>query len=180
MVYRTGKQYASEAKNPKYDKITYDTLDCQGFVERVLSDLGIRRDDGSSYNWRGSNHIARTACSWVGTKEDAIAKFGSIPLGAWAFKWDDKGGEVSRGYTDGMGDYKHIGIYVGDDIVRDSTRTSKRDGVGQSTIDKYNRIGLCKYLDFGYQEHYNNYDAIVKTLDSIRQLLNDLEGMVNG
>lgn len=178
-VYRTGKQYATEAKNEKYDKLKYSQCDCQGFVEKVLADIGVRRADGQPYNWRGSNQIARVACSWIGTKEEAIEKFGEIPIGAWAFIWDDKGGEKERGYTDGLGDYKHIGIYVGDNIVRDSTKTSRRDGVGNSDISRYNRIGLCMYLDFDHKITYNKYEAIVNILSQMRNLLNELEGMVS-
>ena len=177
-IYRTGKQYATEAKNEKYDKLKYSQCDCQSFIEKVLADIGVRRADGQPYNWRGSNQIARVACSWIGTKEEAIAKFGEIPIGAWAFVWDDKGGEKERGYTDGLGDYKHIGIYVGDNIVRDSTKTSRRDGVGNSDLNRYNRIGLCMYLDFGTKSDYNDHAGVVQIIAEIRDKLNELERMV--
>ena len=177
-VYRTGKQYAAEAKKEIYDKVKYSQYDCQGFVEKVLANIGIRKETGLPYDWRGSNHIARVACSWIGTKEEAIKKFGEIPIGAWAFIWDDKGGEKARGYIDGLGDYKHIGIYVGDNIVRDSTKTSRRDGVGNSDISRYNKIGLCMYLDFDHSITYNKYEAFMNVLSQMRKLIEELEGMV--
>ena len=127
-LYRTGKQYADQAKDKKYEKLTYDNVDCQAFCELVLKDIGVRKSNGTVYNWKGSNDIARNACSWIGTKEECIAQFGFIPLGAWAFIWDNTGNEKQRGYYDGLGNYSHIGIYVGDNVVRDSTRYKDSKG----------------------------------------------------
>ena len=81
-VYRTGKQYAEQAKDKKYEKLTYADCDCQAFCELVLKDIGIRQPNGKAYNWKGSNDIARNACSWIGTKDECIKQFGFIPLGA--------------------------------------------------------------------------------------------------
>lgn len=184
-LYRTGKQYADLAKNPKYDSLKYSDCDCQAFCELVLKDLGVRNSNGKSYNWKGSNDIARNACSWIGTKEEAIAEFGAIPLGAWAFIWENKTcKEKDRGYYDGKGNYSHIGIYVGDNIVRDSTRYKDgsgkyvRDGVANRALSAFNRIGLAKMLDFGATPQYNKHDEIIKYLGEIRQILDKVERMV--
>ncbi|MBQ1778070.1 MAG: hypothetical protein IIZ93_07935 [Acidaminococcaceae bacterium] len=182
--YRTGKQYADQAKLPKYEKLKYSDVDCQAFCELVLKDLGIRQANGAVYNWKGSNDMARNACSWIGTKEECIKKFGYIPVGAWAFMWDDTGNEKQRGYFDGKGNYSHIGIFVGDNIVRDSTRikdsTGKviRDGVANRNLSAFNRIGLCKLLDFGTDSSYNNDDKIKAVLSDIRNKLSELEGLL--
>lgn len=71
-LYRTGKQYADQARKPEYNKLKYDDADCQAFCEIVLKDIGIRNAAGKPYNWKGSNDIARNACSWIGTKEECI------------------------------------------------------------------------------------------------------------
>ena len=182
--YRTGKQYADQAKLPKYEKLKYSDVDCQAFCELVLKDLGLRQANGAVYNWKGSNDMARNACSWIGTKEECIKKFGYIPVGAWAFMWDDTGNEKQRGYFDGKGNYSHIGIFVGDNIVRDSTRikdsTGKviRDGVANRNLSAFNRIGLCKLLDFGTDSSYNNDDKIKAVLSDIRNKLSELEGLL--
>lgn len=148
-LYRTGKQYAEQAKSSKYDNLKYSQYDCQAFCELVLKDLGVRQPSGAVYNWKGSNDIARHACSWIGTIADCKKEFGEIPLGAWAFKWDNTGNEKQRGYYDDKGNYSHIGIYVGDNTVRDSTKiTNKRDGVGYRSINDFQRIGLAKCLDY--------------------------------
>ena len=183
-LYRTGKQYAEQAKDKKYEKLTYDNVDCQAFCELVLKDIGVRQANGAVYNWKGSNDIARHACSWVGTKEECISQFGFIPLGAWAFIWDNTGNEKQRGYYDGLGNYSHIGIYVGDDIVRDSTRIKNssgvviRDGVANRKLSAFNRIGLAKMLDFTVQPQYNNHDKILSIIAEIRNKLTELEGAV--
>ena len=182
--YRTGKQYSDQAKLPKYEKLKYSDVDCQAFCELVLKDLGIRQANGAVYNWKGSNDMARNACSWIGTKEECIKKFGFIPVGAWAFMWDNTGNEKQRGYFDGKGNYSHIGIFVGDNIVRDSTRikdsTGKviRDGVANRNLSAFNRIGLCKLLDFGAESSYNKDDKIKAVLSDIRNKLSELEGLL--
>lgn len=184
-VYHTGKQYADLAKDKKYDKLKYADADCQAFCELVLKDLGVRDSSGKAYNWKGSNDMARNAVSWIGTKEECIAAFGDIPPGAWAFIWENKTGkEKDRGYYDGKGNYSHVGIYVGNNIVRDSTRYKGsdgkyiRDGVADRALSAFNRIGLPKMLDFGGSVEYNNHDRIVSIIAEIRNKLTELEGMV--
>lgn len=182
-MMHTGKEYADQARNPKYDKLKYSDVDCQAFCELVLKDIGVRQPNGAVYNWKGSNDIARHVCSWIGTKEECIKKFGYIPVGAWAFMWDNTGNEKARGYYDGLGNYSHIGIFVGDDIVRDSTRiknssgTVIRDGVANRPLSAFNRIGLAEMLDFGPVPSYNNHDKIISLISDIRNKLNELEGL---
>ena len=81
----TGVEFANLALDKKWDKITYDQLDCQGFVEEVLKDLGVRKPDGTFYNWRGSNSMYRNYFSFRGTIDECINKFGTIPVGAFVF-----------------------------------------------------------------------------------------------
>ena len=184
-LYRTGKQYAEQAKNQKYNSLTYDDVDCQAFCELILKDIGIRNSAGKAYNWKGSNDIARNACSWLGTKEECIKQFGQIPLGAWAFIWENKTGkEKERGYTDGKGNYSHIGIYIGNDIVRDSTRYKNssgeyvRNGPGNRSLSAFNIIGLAAMLDFGSNIEYNQNVDARELIRVIREKLDELERMV--
>ena len=150
----TGKEYAEQATYPKYDKLIYSQYDCQAFCELVLRDLGVRQANGKPYDWKGSNDMYRNAVSWVGTIAECRQKFGDIPLGAWAFMWDTTGNEKLRGYYDGRGNASHIGIYIGNDTVRDSTKIKNaagnviRDGVGSRPLKQFQKIGLPKMLDF--------------------------------
>lgn len=182
----TGGDYAEEAKKSKYDKLTYGQYDCQAFCELVLKNLGVRMSNGKAFDWRGSNDMYRNAVSWVGTIEDCKRKFGEIPLGAWAFMWDTTGNERQRGYYDGLGNASHIGIYIGNDTVRDSTKIKNasgqviRDGVGTRPLKQFQKIGLCKYLAFDGTNPTIKVeiarDDIVKLHDSLNNLLSMVKG----
>ena len=151
---KTGAEYAEQAKLSKYDKIKYEQYDCQAFCELVLKDLGVRQPNGAVYNWKGSNDMYRHAVSWVGTIDECRKKFGYIPIGAWVFMWDTTGNEKQRGYYDGLGNASHVGIYIGSDTVRDSTKIKNasgqviRDGVGSRPLKQFQKIGLPSMLDF--------------------------------
>ena len=167
--------FADVADDPKYNKYKYDDMDCQKFVEKVLYDSGVRKPDGSAYNWKGSNAMWRSALSWRGTIAEAVEKFGQIPDGAWSFMLKYDGGEKDRGYHDGEGNASHVGIYVGGGFVRDSTRSTKtkRDGVGIRSISDFNMVGLCKYLDYN-TGNVDNKSQIKSILDDIEKRLEDL------
>lgn len=167
--------FADVADDPKYNKYKYEDLDCQAFVEKVLYDSGVRKPDGSAYNWKGSNAMWRSALSWRGTIAEAVDKFGQVPDGSWVFMLKYDGGEKDRGYNDGKGNASHVGIYVGGGLVRDSTRSTKtkRDGVGLRSISDFNMVGLCKYLDYNI-ENVDNKSQIKSILDDIEKRLEDL------
>lgn len=151
---KTGAEYAAQAKLSKYDKLKYSQYDCQAFCELVLKDLGVRQPNGAVYNWKGSNDMYRHAVSWVGTIDECRKKFGYIPIGSWAFMWDMTGNEKQRGYYDGLGNASHVGIHIGGDTVRDSTKIKNasgqviRDGVGSRPLRDFQKIGIPVMLDF--------------------------------
>lgn len=167
--------FADVADDPKYNKYKYEDLDCQAFVEKVLYDSGVRKPDGSAYNWKGSNAMWRSALSWRGTIAEAVDKFGQVPDGSWVFMLKYDGGEKDRGYNDGEGNASHVGIYVGGGLVRDSTRSTKtkRDGVGLRSISDFNMVGLCKYLDYNIG-NVDNKSQIKSIIDDIEKRLEDL------
>ena len=77
----TGEQFAKQAVDGGYIGIPYSKLDCQGFVERVLADCGIRKPNGTVYDWRGSNSMYRNFQQWRGSIKEAEAAFGALPIG---------------------------------------------------------------------------------------------------
>lgn len=173
-------QFAECALLPKWDKYTYDQLDCQAFVEAVLKDIGIRKANGNPYNWRGSNSMFRTYFSWRGSTDECIKKFGEIPLGAFVYIWDSTG-ESEVGYSDGLGNAKHVGIYCGLDTVRDSTRSTKtkRDGVGTRTLAGFNRVTLFSGLDYEFSTDYNDpVDKLLTSINSMREELKRMEELI--
>lgn len=176
--------YAQQASLSKYDKLKYADVDCQAFCELVLKDCGVRMPSGAVWNWKGSNDMARNAVAWIGTKEECIKTFGEIPVGAWAFMWDNTGNEKKRGYYDGKGNYSHIGIYIGQDKVRDSTKIKNsqgqiiRDGVGTRSLKDFQIIGLAKVIDFAGTKNIMEVDK--KDVEKIKQLLSEAESIIKG
>ena len=178
---KTGLQFAENALLPKWDKYTYDQLDCQGFVEAVLKDIGVRKSNGKPYDWRGSNSMYRNFYSWRGTVDECINKFGNVPVGAFVYIWKATG-EQEVGYTDGLGNCSHVGIYCGNDVVRDSTRstTTGRNGVGTRSLKGFNRVTLFSGLDYSVTNSYNStIEGIMAIIDRIHNELVELEGQLN-
>lgn len=172
-------KFVEQARSSKYNSVKYDQMDCQAFVEAVLRDAGCRKPDGAAYNWKGSNDMWRNALSWKGTIDECKAAFGDIPLGSWVFIWKNDGGETARGYHDDQGNATHVGIYVGADTVRDSTRNSSgRDGVGYRKLAGFNRVGLCKLIDYSNNNKDTIPDDILTIIDQIRTKLSEIERMV--
>lgn len=148
MILRiSGADLAEQALSGGYVGIPYSKLDCQGFVEEVLKDCGVRKPDGTPYNWRGSNSMWRNYITWKGTKEECIKKFGEIPLGAFLFllKWD--GGEKERGYNDGEGNASHVGLYTGSSPLPCMDSQGSR-GVDFCKLSVFTHVGLMDMIDY--------------------------------
>ena len=176
---KTGTQFAENALLSKWDKYSYDRLDCQAFVEAVLKDLGIRKANDQPYDWRGSNSMYRNYYSWRGTIEECVKKFGSIPVGSFVYLWRATGQE-KVGYTDDLGDFYHVGIYCGNDVVRDSTRSNTRDGVGSRPLKGFSHVTLFAGLDYNGSNSYNaSVESILADIEHIRSELKTLEDQIN-
>ena len=88
-----------------YLGVPYSDMDCQKFVEKCLSDVGISKD------LAGSNAWFRTM-TWVGTPKECKQKFGKIPPGAFLFILENNGKEPEKYKPDGLGNASHIGLYT--------------------------------------------------------------------
>ena len=173
---KTGEELAKCALLDKWNKYKYEQLDCQAFVEEVIKDLGIRKPDGSIYNWRGANSMYRNYYTFRGTIDECIAKYGCLPVGAFVYVWTATGQELV-GYYDDLGNCKHVGLFCGDNIVRDSTRSTKthRDGVGSRTLDGFTHCSLFSGVDYNITNSYNSSEEdIKKLLSSMQKNLDEL------
>lgn len=151
----TGAEFAAVAQELPDKHIPYakngaslSAMDCQGLMEYCLRQVGI------SKTWKGSNAMYRDM-AWIGTPEECKKTFGRIPIGAWLYIWDNNGGEVARGYKDGLGNASHVGVYTGEGLGAVHASQS-RGKVAESkfagkTIPNggWNRVGLCRLLDYG-------------------------------
>lgn len=157
----TAAQFVDQAENGGYLGIPYKDMDCQAFVERVLSDAG-----ETGHNWRGSNHMWRDALS---EKHTEINK-AEVPAGAWLFTLRYDGGEKERGYTDGEGNAKHVGIYLGNGKVIHSTSAGSA-GVQMDRITsaRWNAWGLCKYIQ--YTSDRPNINDAISALNTIYRFI---------
>lgn len=131
----------------KYLGRSYAEMDCQGFVERCMRDVGIKKDLAGSNAW--FRYV-----TWTGSPEECKRQFGSIPKGALLFIWAEDGGEKARGYKDGFGNASHIGIYTG--RGKGALNSSKSKGgvceskfEGKAIRGGWNRIGLWDAFDYG-------------------------------
>jgi hypothetical protein len=179
----TGAEVAEQASSGGYVGIPYSTLDCQGFVEQVLKDLGIRKEDGTPYNWRGSNSMWRNYITWRGTIDECVQKFGRIPQGAFLFLLKNDGGERERGYHDELGNASHVGLYIGDDaeypcMDSQELKGSKRknSGVSRCKLSVFNRVGLMSMIDY-YNEPISTTvtrEEALKALETLTKFIKEV------
>ena len=132
----------------KYIGTSYETMDCQKFVERCMADVGLKMDLPGSNAWYRK-------MDWVGTPEECKARFGCIPKGALLFILEAVSDSTPAKYReDGIGDATHIGIKTGQG--KGAIHSSKsRGGVCESDFrDKtipnggWNRVGLYGKFDY--------------------------------
>ena len=155
-----------------YLGVKYSEMDCQAFVERCLSDIGIKKDLAGSNAWY--RYVMKNG--WVGSPEECKATFGTIPEGAFLFILKNDGKEPAKYHGDGIGNASHIGIYTGlsgqemvDIAVRSgdtravnykfgdgAINSSSTHGavstskfVGKSISGGWNRVGLWGAISYG-------------------------------
>ena len=136
----------------KYLGRSYEEMDCQVFVEKCMADVGYRRDLGGSNSW----YRECRSHGWVGSPEECVKEFGSVPKGALLFILESVGPKTPGKFRDdGVGDATHMGIVTGrgDGAIHSS---KSRGGVVTSkfkgkTIPNggWNRVGLLPVFDYG-------------------------------
>lgn len=129
----------------RYIGVSYSVMDCQAFVEKCLSDCGIKKDLAGSNAWY--RFIMRNG--WVGSPEECKRKFGSIPVGAFLFILKQDGREPPKYHGDGIGNANHIGIYTakGQGAINSSASRGcvcESKFSGKSINGGWNRVGLWK------------------------------------
>ena len=94
---------------------TYDEMDCQAFIEHCV------RQAGGSMDYRGSNDMARGA-AWLGTLSQARAQGRLVPGAGVLIREETEANLPARYAGDGLGDFSHVGLYVGEGALCDTDK----------------------------------------------------------
>lgn len=112
----TGERCAEFAVESLSRGITYAEMDCQAYLEWVV------RQAGGKMDYSGCNAMAR-ACHKAGTiwTLAEAKKTGKLIKGAFLFIHEDTG-EPDKYKKDGLGNYDHVAMYVGEKAVQDADK----------------------------------------------------------
>ena len=115
----TGTQVAKAAALAVGVGYTYDEMDCQAFIEHCARQAGGRMD------YLGTNDMARRA-AWLGTLSQARAE-GRLTPGAGLLIREETDANLPARYAgDGLGDFSHVGLYVGENALTDTDKNGRR------------------------------------------------------
>lgn len=107
-----GTDVAAAAVQAAHVGYTYDEMDCQAFVEHCV------RQAGGSMDYLGTNDMARRA-AWLGTLDEARAHGRLVPGAGVLIREETEENLPARYAGDGLGDFSHVGLYVGEDALTD-------------------------------------------------------------
>lgn len=114
----TGASVAEKAITLQREGHTYREMDCQAFVEACVNGCG------GSMDYAGSNAMARNV-AWMGTLANAKAEGKLVPGAGLLIHEDDEGSLPARYRGDGLGDFSHVGLYVGEKALQDTDKSGK-------------------------------------------------------
>lgn len=103
----------------KGPRIEYGDVDCQAFIEQCVNDCGGALDTS------GTNDMVRNHCAWLGTIENARAEGRLVPGAGLLIHEDDESGLPAKYQGDGLGDFSHVALYVGDGALYDEDKNGK-------------------------------------------------------
>lgn len=107
----TGLEVAQTAIDIWKTRPSYDQMDCQAFIEASVYHAG------GSMAYAGSNDMARNAIAWMGTLDNAIADGKLVPGAGMMIHEDDESNLPAKYQGDGLGDFSHVGLYIGDELA---------------------------------------------------------------
>lgn len=114
----TANQVARAATAAAHVGYTYEEMDCQAFIEHCV------RQAGGSMDYRGSNDMARGA-AWLGTLSQARAQGRLVPGAGVLIREETEENLPARYAGDGLGDFSHVGLYVGEGALTDTDKSGR-------------------------------------------------------
>lgn len=136
----------------KYIGTPYSQMDCQAFVEKCLSDCGLKKDLAGSNAWY--REVAKNGV--ILSPEECVKQLGCVPKGAFLFIHAFDGKEPAKYHGDGMGNASHIGLCTiprGEGAINSS---KSRGGVCESKFKQksinggWNKVGLWNQVSYDY------------------------------
>ena len=117
----TANQVAQAAMAAAHVGYTYEEMDCQAFVEHCVHQAG------GAMNYLGTNDMARRA-AWLGTLSDARAQGRLVPGAGLLIREETEANLPARYAGDGLGDFSHVGLYVGEGALCDTDKNGNARG----------------------------------------------------
>lgn len=114
-----GKSVAAAAVQSVGVGYTYDEMDCQAFIEHCV------KQAGGSMDYSGSNDMARKAV-WLGTLENAKDSGKLVPGAGMLIHEDTEANLPAKYRGDGLGDFSHVGLYVGENALTDTDKNGQK------------------------------------------------------
>ena len=114
-----GESVAAAAVQAVSVGYTYDEMDCQAFVEHCARQAGGRMD------YLGTNDMARNA-AWLGTVDNARAQGKLVPGAGMLIHEDTEANLPAKYRGDGLGDFSHVGLYVGENALTDTDKNGQK------------------------------------------------------
>lgn len=108
----TGTDVAAAAVQATHVGYTYEDMDCQAFIEHCA------RQAGGAMDYLGTNDMARRA-AWLGTLAQARAQGRLVPGAGVLIREETEANLPARYAGDGLGDFSHVGLYVGENALTD-------------------------------------------------------------
>lgn len=101
-------------------EIKYSDMKCDALIEKCINDTG-----GGMGNTAGINTMVRKHCAWLGTIENAKAEGKLLPGAGLLINEGNDDGTPAQYKGDGLGDFSHGGIYVGEKALYDKDANGK-------------------------------------------------------
>lgn len=107
---------AVKASRNAETRISYDQMDCQAFVEYCVA------KSGGNMDYSGTNAMARAMDVIPLSGNENLLQPGVLLL----IKEPDESGLPDKYAGDGVGDFSHVGIYIGPDAVEDTDKNGEK------------------------------------------------------
>ena len=114
----TGAAVAAKAIAAVAEGHTYAEMDCQALVEYCVNACG------GKMAYAGSNDMARNV-AYMATLENAKAEGKLVPGTGLLIHEENENGLPAKYRGDGLGDFSHVGLYVGENALTDTDKNGK-------------------------------------------------------